>query len=961
MKKKLKYISTMLLIAFVFHLVPVQAVEEEPANVYTGTAEADAVLKNMDFRDVESQGESYWARKAIYDMAALSIVKGYGEKTFNASAPVTRVQALALIYRAIGREADAQQVAEIIEQQRAQDERRYNAVEVWADGYLQLAANDGLITGQQLQDALDYDQEWLDPEYNFIKTLPAQRQEVGEWLAKALNLAPVYNQQEVFNSFKDWRQADPLKVPYLESVLKAKIINGTADGFLNPSKSVRRDEMAQILKNAELFILARQGLTVKHGYIEGITENADRQIGKTVTTTLIKVRNEEGRLDHIRTEQVQDAQANIAETSRDTITGEEKEIIVLGKGIPGTGSLLKQGDRIRYIADESKTIKVVRVLSSGEETTTQIGDIVDVDYEKRHITVKKDDGKTVTYRTSDKAEIIINRKTASFEELLLETPAELTLRNDLVVKVEVKPKEGALDENEVTGIVEEINPSLGYISLYDETGKKSFNLLRIYSFLNPSFIEVIRNGNPATIDEVQPGDSVFLKLDEAGHVIEIASSENYIVKYGTIMSKTPTSVLVQYEDGSQQLLNINGETFIAKNRKLVSYASVKPGNRVKLVIHQTEQFTALKELTVEKGDYNISNIYKANIYFYDPYDHKLIVNNLMQLQRGQWALTTRRGDVPVILNEEVSVQAGDRTLRLDDISRYYADSEVYIAVERGLGGVEQAVLISLKNADEPEKRYDDVIKSVTAGTGEFKMDLQYETFKYTDGTIIVKDGKLISGNNLDADDEAYVVANRNYGSGQYNAAVIEVKDKTPADSVVVYRGRIKEMNENQDFTVQSFAQLEGMRWVYYNTPKTFKVSKDTVIADANGVVNNRDFNEYSSKGYIGMTVYIVADDLDTMMVSEAPYGTRNFKGEAYLDYGETVGSTLTLKNAQFYDQAQGQWDQSNDVVITLREDTIILKDGKIISKSQIKRRDVVRVIKKYTTTAGEGLIILVEN
>ena len=169
MKKKLKYISTMLLIAFVFHLVPVQAVEEEPANVYTGTAEADAVLKNMDFRDVESQGESYWARKAIYDMAALSIVKGYGEKTFNASAPVTRVQALALIYRAIGREADAQQVAEIIEQQRAQDERRYNAVEVWADGYLQLAANDGLITGQQLEDALAYDQEWLDPERETAK------------------------------------------------------------------------------------------------------------------------------------------------------------------------------------------------------------------------------------------------------------------------------------------------------------------------------------------------------------------------------------------------------------------------------------------------------------------------------------------------------------------------------------------------------------------------------------------------------------------------------------------------------------------------------------------------------------------------------------------------------------------------------------------------------------------------
>lgn len=965
MKRKLRYISILVIMMIVVNLLPVRAVvKEEPVNVYTGMESAGATIKNIHFTDVEAQGESYWARKAIYDMAALSVIKGYGERTFNADAPVSKLQALALIYRAVGKEEEAQQAAEVIENLRFEDERRVNAVEVWADGYIQLALNDGLITYEQYLDAITYDQEGLDPEVNFIKTDPAQRQEVGEWIAKALELTPVYNQQTIFNSFQDWKQVDPLKVPYMEAVLKEKIMNGSPDGFLYPNNSISRAEMAQVLKNAEKFILERQGLTEKYGYIEAVDQNVVQQMDHTIVTSLFKVRNAQGELDHILAQKVQDAQGNMIETTHDTAEGQHKEIIVLGKGAPGDSSLLKEGNEIRYVVDDNNQVRFVRVTGYGLNEVVETGDIIEVDYDQYRITVSTEEGDTVTYQVSRNAAITINGKAASFSDVLSEVPVELTLVNNLVVKLEVRARDGAVNENEVTGIVEDINPSLGYISLYDETGKKSFNLLRIYNFLNPSMVEVIRNGSPATIYDVQPGDSVFLKLDEDGYVSEIASSENYIVRYGTVMTKNPTSVMVQYEDGSQQLLPIDGDTVITKENRIVTYSSVQPGSKVKMVIHRTDQSTVLKELALEIGNYYISNIYKASIYYYDPYNSNLIVNNLKKLERGQWTLTPYKGDVDIELDENVSVYAGGKLMKLEDINKYYTDREVYIAVEKGLGGKEKAVLLNMRNTDEPERRYEDTIKYVVAGTGEFIMNNRYETFKYTEGTIIIKNGKLITGNNLDINDKAYVVVNRGYDSGEYNAGIIEVQEQQTDDTIVVYRGRIKSINEQQDFTVESFSQLREsggrLRWTYYNTPKTFMITGKTRILDENGVVNNREFDEYSDRQYVGKIVNIVADGLEAVMITEAPYGVHNLRGEVYLKYGQKADGTLALRKVSIYDRSDGEWEDADDADITLREDTIILKNNQPVKPSQIVRGNVVKILKTDDEPSGDALVIIIE-
>jgi hypothetical protein len=147
-------------------------------------------------------------------------------KQFGRTRTLSREEAIAIAYRAAGREADAQKAAEALDNQRKNEDKIKDAVNMWSYGYLDLARTDGLITQQDFQDAQEKDQSSLDGDA-FRRQAPVQRQEMAFYLAKVLKLEPVYGQQEIFNSFSDWRNADPAKVPYIEAALWTAM--GTSD------------------------------------------------------------------------------------------------------------------------------------------------------------------------------------------------------------------------------------------------------------------------------------------------------------------------------------------------------------------------------------------------------------------------------------------------------------------------------------------------------------------------------------------------------------------------------------------------------------------------------------------------------------------------------------------------------------------------------------------------------------
>lgn len=169
------------------------APNETPEAVYTGDEAAPAVIRNLDYTDVRNSNT--WAKDAIYEAGALGIINGYGERerTFGRTRTLSKEEAIAIAYRAAGREGEAQLAAEALDNARLEEDKKTDALSMWSDGYLQLAARDGLISRQELNEALQPPEEG--EEIQFDRTAPAQRQEMAFWLARTLNLEPVYGQQ----------------------------------------------------------------------------------------------------------------------------------------------------------------------------------------------------------------------------------------------------------------------------------------------------------------------------------------------------------------------------------------------------------------------------------------------------------------------------------------------------------------------------------------------------------------------------------------------------------------------------------------------------------------------------------------------------------------------------------------------------------------------------------------------
>jgi len=993
---KITAIITCIIIALSAWTVPVFAAEN-PEKVFSGIENATAVLNNIDYTDVKNSNT--WAKEAIYETGALGLFKGYGNKQFGLGASLSKEEALALAYRMAGREAEALEAAEKLDEERRREDKKKNAISMWADGYLKLAADDELISEEDLNDAMNPNQTSLGSGA-FKRTAPAQRQELAYWFAKTLGLQPEYSQEKIFNSYMDWKNADPVKIPYIEAILRNNIMNGDDKGYFRPVDSVTREQAAQVIKNAKNIVLPLFGYEKNLGVIEDIKISKDNLSGQPVAIKSLEIRNNSGNLHRINVEYID----NSSDPGRNEQSGKannisEKELVVYRNGVMGKSGLLKKGDRIEYITAADNTVKYVKVLSNKNDIKYIAANINDIDTGKLTMKITEyfstdypnlneagnsinfsDESKRFegAYKYSRGISVTLNGKKSGMDNVYPGMDVLLTVdANGTIIALE-NINIGISDEESrvVSGIVEDNNPNLGYITLYSEDGAgtrpddNQFLLLRTYNYFNVNRMEVYRNHEIAEIDEIEAGDTVFLKLDEDSNVISVSAMPNYTSKYAMVISKRPAALVLQYDDGTQQVIDVDESVLVVRNKKLTTYDSIKDGDRVKVLINETPNFTSIKQITIESGEHYISNIYKGKVSYIDNASDTLVLVNAEVFERGQWTRTDHKGATSIKLSNKYNIYYNNKEIKKDVINKYMSDAEAYVAVERSYGGEEQAVVISFRKEGDKEVIYDDVIAGAEYGKGSVNLTKNYNTLTLGLGSIIIKNGRLVTANSISNDDAVYVVANRDNSSGVFVAGIVEVKENTSTGTVAIYRGRISSIEENKGFTVESFSQLNGFIWAYSNTPKTFNINYDTRILGNDGLMSHRDFTPYGEESFIGSVVYIVADGIDATVVSTAPFGIYNAIGDLYEINGGTVGeegtvitqpNELKLRNAMIFDTSQYLWTSSNDMTVNLLNNTIILKNNKIIKPSDLRKGDRLRIVKSENTETGDAYIVIVEN
>lgn len=949
------------------------ATGEVPALVLNGTDKASAVLKNMDFTDVKASNT--WAKSAIYESSALELMKG-NNRSFGLNNTLSVEQAIAIAYNIAGREGDAQREAEALDLARANNARLFPAPKMWSDGYIQLAFNEGILTQQEYNDAFNANQQTLAADA-FHRLDPATREDVAYYVSKVLGLAPVYPQTHIFNSYNDWDDADPHRIPSIEALLQNKIMNGdTTNGVFKPKGRITRAEMAQIIINAEPVIFEKLGFKKFKGTVEAIEASKDSSNGQNTVSSILSIRSSNGELHQLTLSSSPDP------TRKNELTGQSETVVkssvVNRNNALSLADTLKINDPIAYIVNTANEVPYIEVVNGTTDIRYYLGRVTSVDPAKQalgfsnygelpfqdvRLLDQKTLGNMVTtngssiYSVSRAAKVYMDGKAQTLAAVSPDENYVITLKNGVVDSME-RVSSGLLEEaGVVSGIVKEVNPSLGYITLYFEDGtgtsgdsEQALSEMRTYTYAWE--VPIYRDGKPAAFDSIKPGDYAFIKLDEEENIATLSAKSYYAPVYGTVFRKGSDNLVIKKADGSFQTVLIPGNTPILINQRAAQWKDIKEGQNIRLLIQNNAENTDIASIELTKSETPLSAIYRGQAESFDP------LSQTLNLSRVQAFVNDRWEESPF-----VGVKSFEFSKDYPDKPASGVGKKAYLAVKKEGDGKEKIVFLAYRAEPQFEASYHEKLLSLSSSNGRLTLENVSGFLTYDAGTLAVRDGLIVDMTAMRVSDTLSLSTEAN-GSANLLCNVVIGKTTTQSGKYTIYRGRIQAVDPLKSLTLESFAELKSMAWQFSNTPKTLTVDVSTTrLMENDGLGNIRNFNDT----FKNQSVTVVAEGSKAVAISTAAYADQPVTGRIESLVGGTLddsGKYLTpptgvnLKEVQKFNLTTFIWEPKANQAMTIPVNAVVIKDGLLTDASMLMPGDNIQVMTH--TATGNGMVILVQ-
>lgn len=956
-------------------------IETNITATYNGRIQAGDMAKNLDFKDV---ADSHWAKEAITRLGALDIVKGYSYSGANKYFPnqqVSKQEAIAFLIRALGMEANAQQEATRLALNATTNA---GVLDLWSRGYLVVANQLGIITGAELADGLQQDQSQLDPTTSFVRSAPVEREEVADYIVKALNsvnansLLPISGQQRIY-TYKDWQQISQDRIANVEAVVVNNIMGGYPDGSFKPKGAVTRAQIASILKNIREQYYKAHNIVEKTGVVVDIQETTS--IDGTVATKKISYRilNNQGELDEVVYEQQKHSSG----------TSTTKDVVVFRNGKVSGLQGLQTDDVVEYLIDRD-TNEVLYIYDQGTVVEKNVsGTLQPLKDLKANgfITVEDSSGNKYNFQVAkvlyDDETILIDGERVKLSSTPVEDNIVLTLANNVVTNIHYSGQKDVYKE--VQGVVVDVQKNLGYITIMDNQGQeitKNFYKNQVtvekqdyyededeVGYFDQVFPYFKYDPLDRSIDAVEIGDSVTLKLNDDDTVAHIYAKANYTMYYGQIEFIAPKGAVgsklhVLLEDGSRTILDVSKSIPTFKGNKQVGLSTLEVGDYAKILVNEAvieAGYTVLmpKEIIIDDLNTLVTNVYRGQISSFNKIQDIMSLQDVTTFSKMGWIDYVTGKDLK--LSDEIAYYYNGERVSQDYMAHFSGFSgDVYVAVEEYYGS-EKVAMISFRDGIDQVLDSDTVIYS--DGVSRFLMDKATGFFNTDEGTIILRNGRMVSAQNIMVPDYAQVVVNGR------KAAIVDLSRAPVTDNIKIYRGRIKSIQEGVKFTVQSHAELKDMKWTFSPVKSTYTVDYRTKYVDKDGVKSMTEFMDYTKDSKVDDVYTVFVDGNHASYIVGQPYVKDGVKGEIY----KIDNDTISLRDTFYYNKVSASWkDFSRKNIgseVSLETNTVIIRDGKIVDSSQLKRGDKVRVLtntelyKQYTTTGNNkvpGYIILVE-
>lgn len=934
-------------------------IETAPVNSYIGRQIAPAIIRNLDFSDMNG---SQWALEPAMRMGALEIVKGYdynGKHYFEPDRNVTNQEAIAFILRALGMEGRAQQQATILA---GNGGTQPEVLDLWSRGYLVVANQLGMITAAELGNALASDQTQLDPQTAFIRSNPVTRQRLADWIIRGLQildpaaLVPANGQEEIFD-FSDWDQVDLDKIDRVELALYNKIMKGYENGTFKPNDFVTRATMVQTLKNMDEFYYKTQNMEKRSGVVVDVKKATTTEGNKTVEKVTVLVLDHEGQLEALTyIKEVDDIGQVIL-----------KDAVVLQDGqSTGLPNLLKDRE-IEYIVDKD-TNEVIYVYSKRKAVETKVRGALQslTRINQGLVTIKTKEGFTKTYNLAkplyDTANIEIDDKKVPFAMAPIDRIVELNIVNNVVTNIAYIG--GTPVFTELTGVVTENNPMLGYITIIDGDGNTiaknyyknkvtvekqqfydDFDEIGYYDEVFPYFKFDPRD---TKVQSIEIGDTVSMILDgqNSQYVNSIFAKANLRMYYGKVDSVMPKGIKgnvihLTMENGSRIVLEVAKNTPTFKNDRVVSDLELVAGDWIKVLVNQAAvksgvEVIKVKEIIIDDVNYAITNLYRGQIATFNTVQKEIYIKNTQTLSKLGWI--NYQNQKRLTLGEDVEYYYDDNRVSKDYVNRYLKHiGQVYIAVESYYGS-EVVKKVTFRQGKDYVVDPSPVVYA--NGSGNFRIDGNRRSYSTDNGTIVIRNGRLVNEQNIMIPDYAQIVARGD------KAAIVNIMSTPITDNIKVYRGRIKSVEEGVQFKVKSHAELVDMDWLYSPVQSDYQFDYETIFIDDKGIMDFEKFRDYTTDSQIDEVYTVFTSANKALYVVKQPYVKEGVRGEIY-DFDE---KSIKLRETFYYSRKSDAWvnlsARNRGSQIDLDQATIIIKNGEIVPVTALRKGDKIRVMTK---------------
>ncbi len=406
---------------------------------------------------------------------------------------------------------------------------------------------------------------------------------------------------------------------------------------------------------------------------------------------------------------------------------------------------------------------------------------------------------------------------------------------------------------------------------------------------------------------------------------------NEIDKYGSFIS-------INLKDRQSQKYYLDENTQVFKDRKLVDLSELYEGDRVKLALSSHDSKTlATIEINVEGIE--VEQVYKGVIQQIDTTQQKIVVKGEQFLQNWDWEYTNSTYPNSIsnrLFTAKTPIYVGNKKIDPSQL-RYYVNNEVYYVTINQLGKeLIQKIVINVKD----EYSYNDTLYSVDTADKKIRLT-KAGSIPYHNGTIIIRNGRLIDPSALSQSGNAYVVT-AGVSSNQ-SANIIYVTNngfQSPSlSNHSVYFGQISSLN-NYNLTLNNVNKLSNNYW-YSNSLTNFKFSNSTVVTEHYSNSTITKTNQFTDT--VGQYAYFYVKDNHIV----AAHIVHSYYPAQYISvgkYDKTYSSDYRIALNNSSQWTSGSWTNITGLNYYYTAQAVILKNGKAISRAELNPNDRLFII-----------------